>query len=912
MNSHGVKTMADDSIFVFMESIRSGWGDRFANAFNALGLESMDDLRDLEDIEDGKEMLDSALTQAGAKPFQLSKIHKALGRKRNLGGPTTNDRPDMSQAATGVRDERTGSVSQASVAAVAEHQAEGWLLRQRKWVRSWRRRWVMLSGSSLYISRQRNIPPHVAIDMSQVSAIDSSGNPALHLIKICMTSSSKLRDEILRAESTVDFERWTAALSTACAGAAAVVPNPSTVEADAPTIPSEVLNSRQDLASTLFTAAAGSSSAVPITAEVNGLLLVNVTEDDIGYVKSAMSNLACTSREEMCDALDENLLTMPLIMQALEAAGAGLKSSGLATKIRRALRSDSTIVGANPPALVLETNTNRRDITAAAELPQLNVSETRRSSTTKKKFAAFLSHHKRDSAMEARWVKQNIEPLLDGAEVFLDSDNLQDLTKLLNHVIDSEVLVLMQTSEIIARPWMILEVHAAVTHEVPIVALYIRGKGCEFSLVLISLSHRVANRSFQITPPDDFDESPQILSHLDTQLDQLNPGASKVLRDFGVEPIDAAHLLSQVIPNIISIELNTSASEKILAASMQDLAQHLRKAQPCKIQLTKEEWLEHRAINFPIKPKDLAVVPPEIPELPRGFVFRPDVVAEIHECLFPSSNAKILEMKNGMFVVHGMGGSGKTVVVSSAIRSETVRSRFDRICFVGIGQEPNLRDLQRSLHMQLSDEPLDASTDDSHVLRALQNASRGKTVLLVIDDPWEISQVRLLNCIDTDTNSRMIITTRIQGLVPEAPEVPLGLMSPDLAVRIIYDVAGIPQTPPYSDLAYQAAAACGHLPLALGVAGGMLLNLGGKMDEEYLQVLTEDHGEVLREGEFGDLNVKIEDRIITGSLKQFRGSSEDERERVVGLFTQFAMFPEVSSRPWSNLLACRDFNVHVS
>lgn len=70
--------------------------------------------------------------------------------------------------------------------------------------------------------------------------------------------------------------------------------------------------------------------------------------------------------------------------------------------------------------------------------------------------------------MEARWVKQNLEPMLDGREVFLDSDDLQDLNKLLQHVKDSEVLVLMQTSEVIARPWCILEVHVAVTNNIPI------------------------------------------------------------------------------------------------------------------------------------------------------------------------------------------------------------------------------------------------------------------------------------------------------------------------------------------------------------------------------------------------------------------------------------------------------------
>ena len=75
-------------------------------------------------------------------------------------------------------------------------------------------------------------------------------------------------------------------------------------------------------------------------------------------------------------------------------------------------------------------------------------------------------------------------------------------------------------------------------------------------------------------------------------------------------------------------------------------------------------------------------------------------------------------------------------------------------------------------------------------------------------------------------------------------------------------------------------------------SGGLLSQMGGQMDEAFLRILTEDHGEVLREGEFGDMNVKIEDRIITGSLRHYTGSSEEERERVVQTFTKFAMFPE--------------------
>ena len=62
-----------------------------------------------------------------------------------------------------------------------------------------------------------------------------------------------------------------------------------------------------------------------------------------------------------------------------------------------------------------------------------------------KRFAAFLSHHKVAAAMDARFVKDKLEQMLGGgAEVFLDSDNLQDLRLLLDHVRQSDVLVLFQ------------------------------------------------------------------------------------------------------------------------------------------------------------------------------------------------------------------------------------------------------------------------------------------------------------------------------------------------------------------------------------------------------------------------------------------------------------------------------------
>ena len=76
----------------------------------------------------------------------------------------------------------------------------------------------------------------------------------------------------------------------------------------------------------------------------------------------------------------------------------------------------------------------------------------------------------------------------------------------------------------------------------------------------------------------------------------------------------------------------------------------------------------------------------------------------------------------------------------------------------------------------------------------------------------------------------------------------------------------------------------------LAVAGGILADAGGRLTEDFVALIHEDHGEVLREkGDFGGEQVKIEDRLISASLRAYDGA---EREQVVNLFIAFAIFPE--------------------
>ena len=72
----------------------------------------------------------------------------------------------------------------------------------------------------------------------------------------------------------------------------------------------------------------------------------------------------------------------------------------------------------------------------------------------------------------------------------------------LQHVRDTEVLILLQSKGVLTRPWVLLELYTAITNNVPIVALNIAGRGYDYA----------AEANFML--------------HLDTMIEERNPGTS--------------------------------------------------------------------------------------------------------------------------------------------------------------------------------------------------------------------------------------------------------------------------------------------------------------------------------------------------------------------------------------------------
>jgi hypothetical protein len=284
----------------------------------------------------------------------------------------------------------------------------------------------------------------------------------------------------------------------------------------------------------------------------------------------------------------------------------------------------------------------------------------------RKRYAAFLSHFKLQAGTEARLVHDKLKQMMGGGnEIFLDSDDLQDLRLLLEHVKASSVLVLLQTKSVLERPWVILELHTAITHNVPIVALNIHN----------------AN-------PYDYGAALDFLTHFDLEIEIANPGAAQLLTEHGVDPLDVAWRLSTVLPSIISTDFTPNGSTNAINASMLDLQAAMARAAPYPMTISKAEWLAKRgdvprAARRNSKPhggtprlsiapsaatvapneRSLAAVPASVPELPDAYLPREEHLMQLIEALLAK------------------GGANSTTALSSKKRQNKVGAHGMVSCF---------------------------------------------------------------------------------------------------------------------------------------------------------------------------------------------------------------------------------------
>jgi anion-transporting ArsA/GET3 family ATPase len=113
---------------------------------------------------------------------------------------------------------------------------------------------------------------------------------------------------------------------------------------------------------------------------------------------------------------------------------------------------------------------------------------------------------------------------------------------------------------------------------------------------------------------------------------------------------------------------------------------------------------------------------------------------------------------------HGQGGVGKTTMAVAVVRDFAVRSAFERIGWVSVGQTPAVMELQRVLYHQLTTEalPLKDGANAAMQLEDLRAACIGQRWLVVLDDVWETEHEQMMSCVDAASASKLLVTTRIR------------------------------------------------------------------------------------------------------------------------------------------------------
>ena len=89
---------------------------------------------------------------------------------------------------------------------------QGWLQRKSKYLKAFKKRWVSISSTAVSIAREEGGPPRSMLSFQEIASVDASKDSANFLITIRTKGSSNSHDEVLRADSKEDFDRWVTVL----------------------------------------------------------------------------------------------------------------------------------------------------------------------------------------------------------------------------------------------------------------------------------------------------------------------------------------------------------------------------------------------------------------------------------------------------------------------------------------------------------------------------------------------------------------------------------------------------------------------------------------------------------------------------------------------------------------------------
>jgi hypothetical protein len=178
------------------------------------------------------------------------------------------------------------------------------------------------------------------------------------------------------------------------------------------------------------------------------------------------------------------------------------------------------------------------------------------------------------------------------------------------------------------------------------------------------------------------------------------------------------------------------------------------------------------------------------------------------------------EGRGRIFVVHGMGGSGKSVLVSTFARSTSARRAFDSgVYWLDVRDETDPLRFGRALSELLAGAragEMDIASATNHLRQALA----GKRALIVIDNLTFAEAIRpLLQAMDA--NTRVLVTTRQAAILAGTARLVVEDFGFEEALQFLTDWASADSNIERSSLE-ELVSVSGRHPLALALNGAML------------------------------------------------------------------------------------------
>jgi hypothetical protein len=186
------------------------------------------------------------------------------------------------------------------------------------------------------------------------------------------------------------------------------------------------------------------------------------------------------------------------------------------------------------------------------------LSPSRKTSEYNSRHYIFVSHHKLDAGTEATLMQESLERLIlqdtestghhMDAPVFLDSEDLSDLTNLKDHVRNTYNLVLLLTEDVLKRPWVLIEIVTAFQSGVHVVP--------------VEIYKRDNNSPFKY--PDE-----QFYKKLQNG-DLLTAADSALIKDEGISMDDLERALRHVFKKI-AVPFSPHKSQNVREAELMDI-----------------------------------------------------------------------------------------------------------------------------------------------------------------------------------------------------------------------------------------------------------------------------------------------------------------------------------------------------